>query len=104
MLSTPLHLIVPPALPSNARIALISPSSRLNDIVPTRISRAITYFSSLGFTVCEIFTPIPPSSSTSIHPTEQIAHRVAEIHKAFADPTIHGIVCTIGGLSANGAS
>ncbi|MCJ1382962.1 hypothetical protein MMC17_006075 [Xylographa soralifera] len=101
MQSTLFHPIIPPALPPNANIALISPSSRLNTIFPTRITRTTAYFSSLGFTVREIFTPIPSSSSTSVHPTEQIAHRVAEIHQAFVDPTIHGIVCTIGGLSAN---
>jgi muramoyltetrapeptide carboxypeptidase LdcA involved in peptidoglycan recycling len=76
---------------------LISPSARLNDIFPLRISRAVSALENLGFKVKVIFTPIPASASHA----DQIQHRVQELHSAFSDPEVKAIITTIGGLSAN---
>jgi muramoyltetrapeptide carboxypeptidase LdcA involved in peptidoglycan recycling len=89
--------ILPPALKPGDTVALLSPSSRLNDIFPLRVLRATTALESLGFAVKTIYTPI--SSTASHH--QQIQHRVAELHSAFSDPQVTAIICTIGGLSSN---
>ncbi|MCJ1396688.1 hypothetical protein MMC18_009580 [Xylographa bjoerkii] len=88
--------ITPPPLPLNATIALISPSSRVNHVFPARVARATASLASLGFTVRPIYT-----HPLSNDPATAVAERVAEIHTAFRDPSIHAILCTIGGLSAN---
>jgi muramoyltetrapeptide carboxypeptidase LdcA involved in peptidoglycan recycling len=89
--------IFPPALRRGDTVALLSPSSRLNDIFLLRISRAVSALEKVGFKVKIIFTPISASASH----THQIRHRVQELHSAFTDPEIKAIIATIGGLSAN---
>jgi muramoyltetrapeptide carboxypeptidase LdcA involved in peptidoglycan recycling len=89
--------VYPPALKPGDTIALISPSSRLNTIFPLRISRATQALTTLGFTVKTIYAPLPEPCTH----TQQIQHRVSELHSAFSDPSIKAIICTIGGLSAN---
>jgi len=89
--------ILPPALKPGDTIALLSPSSRLNDIFPLRVSRATTAIEAIGFAVKKIYTAISPTASHH----EQIQHRVAELHSAFSDPQVTAIICTIGGLSSN---
>ncbi|TKA80099.1 hypothetical protein B0A49_02444 [Cryomyces minteri] len=89
--------LLPPALRPGATIALISPSARLNDVLSTRLHRAVAHLSQLGYTVEVIYTPLPPNTSIR----DSALHRAAEIHRAFLSPGISAIVCTIGGLSAN---
>jgi muramoyltetrapeptide carboxypeptidase LdcA involved in peptidoglycan recycling len=89
--------IFPPAIRPGNTIALISPSARLNNIFPLRVSRAAFALESIGFRVKIIFTPISDNASHA----DQISHRVHELHSAFKDPEIKAIITTIGGLSAN---
>ncbi|KUJ07777.1 peptidase S66, LD-carboxypeptidase A [Mollisia scopiformis] len=89
--------IIPAALKPGDTIALLSPSSRLNDIFPLRISRATTALEVLGFKIKSIYTSLPTPCSHH----QQIHHRVQELHSAFTDPSIRAIISTIGGLSSN---
>lgn len=87
----------PPALRRGDTIALVAPSSRINHIFPLRIQRARLFLESQGFAVKEIYT-------ADLHPTShraRVAARAAELHAAFADPSVRAVVACIGGLSAN---
>lgn len=79
-------------------VAIVAPSGRLNEIFPQRIERARTFLEdNLGFKVKVIF-----DASVSSSPFPEAVHkRCAELHAAFADPAIKGIICAIGGLSCN---
>ncbi|PWY62401.1 peptidase S66, LD-carboxypeptidase A [Aspergillus eucalypticola CBS 122712] len=88
--------IVPKALKRGDKIAFISPSARLNDILPTPLARGRACLESLGFLVQIIF-----SSQATATIAESIRLRCEEIHAAFRDSTIAAIVCTIGGAHAN---
>lgn len=89
--------ILPPALQVGDTIAILSPSSRLNNIFPLRIARSITSLTALGFKALPIYTPLP---SPCTH-KQQIKHRVDELHAAFQNPDVKAIMCAIGGLSCN---
>lgn len=86
--------ILPPALKPGATIAFVSPSARLNNVIPAAISRAKDLFTSQGYQVRELFTP-----DTSIQ--SSITNRLSELRTAFTDPSISAVVCTIGGPSFN---
>ncbi len=88
--------IVPKALKKGDKIAFISPSARLNDILPTPLARGKACLESLGFRVQIIF-----SSQATATIAESIRVRCEEIHAAFRDSTIAAIICTIGGAHAN---
>ncbi|KAJ5881502.1 peptidase S66 LD-carboxypeptidase A [Penicillium soppii] len=88
--------ILPKALKRGDKIAFVSPSARLNDILPIPLARGKTYLESLGFQVQIIF-----SKETTATITESIRVRCDEIHAAFRDDTIAAIICTIGGEHAN---
>lgn len=87
---------IPYALCKGDTIALISPSSRLNNIFPDRISRAQSALAALEFHVKIIFNDSQPAQFCAA-----VQQRCSEIHMAFADPSVRAIICTIGGLSAN---
>lgn len=86
--------IVPPALQPGQTIAFVSPSARLNNILPTALSRAKDLFTAEGYHVRELFTP-----DTGIQ--SSITNRLSELRTAFTDPSISAVVCTIGGPSFN---
>lgn len=88
---------IPPVLLPGSTIALISPSARLNDLLPFCIDRASDYLKSLGFKVEVIYSALPSNCTIK----ESALHRVAEIHQAFLEPQITAIVCTIGGSTCN---
>ncbi|KAK5119443.1 hypothetical protein LTR85_007543 [Meristemomyces frigidus] len=92
-----MDLITPAALRPGATIALISPSARMNDLVSHRIERTAAFFSSRGLRTTVLYTPLPSDASLQL----SIETRVDEIHRAFSDPTIPAIVCTIGGSTCN---
>ncbi|MCJ1243025.1 hypothetical protein MMC30_000221 [Trapelia coarctata] len=87
---------IPFALRQGDTVALISPSSRLNNIFPDRLSRAQSALEALGFHVKTIFNDSQPAQ---FHAAVQ--QRCSEIHIAFADSSVRAIICTIGGVSAN---
>lgn len=92
--------IIPKALKKGDTIAFISPSARLNGILPTPLARGKAYLESLGFCVEIIFTSsTSTAATTSIK--ESIRIRCEELHTAFRDPRITTIICTIGGAHAN---
>ncbi|KAI0157159.1 peptidase [Hypoxylon sp. FL1284] len=82
--------LLPRALEPGATVALVSPSARLNNVLPTVIARAATVLRGRGYEVREIFTP-----DTGIQ--SSIANRLAELRAAFSDPAVSAIICTIGG-------
>ncbi|PWY91600.1 LD-carboxypeptidase [Aspergillus sclerotioniger CBS 115572] len=89
--------ILPKALQKGDTIAFISPSARLNDLLPRSLARGKTFLESLGFTIKIIYTSLPPTTTI----TESIRTRCEELHTAFRDPSIRAIICTIGGAHAN---
>ena len=84
--------IVPPPLQPGATIAFVSPSARINNVLPTAVSTAKDLFSAQGYHVRELFTP-----DTGIQ--SSIANRLSELRTAFTDPSISAVVCTLGGPS-----
>ena len=92
--------MIPKALKLGDTIAFVSPSSRLNELLPTPMSRSAKFFEGRGYPVKTIYTPIPTSHDASIF--LQKVQRVAnEIHEAFLDPQVTCIITTIGGTEAN---
>ncbi|KAK7921740.1 hypothetical protein PG985_009762 [Apiospora marii] len=83
--------VVPRALQPGAKIALISPSARLNHELPAALARGIDVISSRGYQVVEIYHG-PDSGIQS-----GIANRLAELRAAFSDPTVSVVWATIGG-------
>ncbi|KAF3008340.1 hypothetical protein E8E14_008655 [Neopestalotiopsis sp. 37M] len=73
--------------------AFISPSARLNDVIPAAMERATALLVAKGYKVREIY--LGPDSSIQ----SSIANRLSEIRTAFTDPSISAIICTIGGPS-----
>lgn len=88
--------IIPKALRKGDTIAFISPSARLNNVLPTPLARGKAWLESLGFRVEIFFTSL---TTTTI--AESIRVRCEELHAAFRDDTIGAIICTIGGSHAN---
>ena len=88
---------IPPSLSVGSTVALISPSARLNDLIPHRITRATNFLSSIGYNVEMIYTALPSNFTLK----QSALHRAAEIHKAFSNPQISAIICTIGGFTCN---
>lgn len=84
--------ILPPPLQPGATIAFVSPSARLNNIIPAAVSRAKALFTAQGYQVRELFTP-----DTGIQ--SSITNRLSELRTALTDPSISAVVCTIGGPS-----
>ncbi|KAH8756597.1 peptidase u61 ld-carboxypeptidase a [Diaporthe sp. PMI_573] len=84
--------ILPPPLKPGATIAFVSPSARLNNILPAALARAKDLFTAQGYQVRELFTP-----DTGIQ--SSITNRVSELRTALTDPTISAVVCTLGGPS-----
>ncbi|KAG7058757.1 hypothetical protein JMJ77_0006128 [Colletotrichum scovillei] len=96
--------LIPKSLPPNAKIALISPSFRVNTLVPTALARAQTLLSSLGYAVTTIFQPdsedLDPVLTAGEPIPAGIRNRLAELRAAFADPTVDMVLCTVGGSTA----
>ncbi|KAI4596833.1 hypothetical protein KJ359_005177 [Pestalotiopsis sp. 9143b] len=85
--------IIPKALQPGATIAFISPSARLNHVIPAAVQRATALFVARGYKVREIY--LGPDAGIQ----SSISNRLSEIRTAFTDPSISAIVCTIGGPS-----
>ncbi|KAK8038440.1 peptidase family S66 [Apiospora rasikravindrae] len=83
--------IIPRALQPGAKIALISPSARLNHELPAALARGVQLISSQGYEVVEIYHG-PDSGIQS-----SIANRLAELRAAFSDPSVAVVWATIGG-------
>lgn len=89
--------VVPKPLKKGDKIAFVSLSLRLNDILPTPLQRGRKYLESLGFGVKVFYTPLAIGSTIA----QSIHARVEEFHAAFRDPEVTAIISTIGGAHAN---
>lgn len=92
--------IIPKALKQGDTIAFISPSARLNEVLPTPLARSVSYFMSKGYPVKVIYTPIPPHSEQPRF-LVKARHVANEIHSAFLDDAVTCIISTIGGTELN---
>ena len=84
-------MIKPPALAPGARIAIVSPAGAPK---PHLVERGRERLASLGY------QPVLFPSTLAQGPlyfAGDIAARVADLHAAFADPTIGAVLCTRGG-------
>ena len=85
----------PPALPSGSRVAIVAPASSAN---PDRIARGLAALRGLGY------DPVPADHACGKHPPYFSAtsdERLADLHGAFADPSIAAIMCIRGGYGSN---
>ena len=87
----PMPLVKPRALRSGSKLAVLSPASSAK---PELVERGIAHLNSLGY-----------KSALSLHALDSgplyyagaLTDRLHDLHAAFADPAIDGIVCTRGG-------
>ncbi|KAL4731716.1 hypothetical protein ACLX1H_000697 [Fusarium chlamydosporum] len=80
------------ALQPGDKIAFISPSERINSTLPVVIERASAVLTNKGFQVQTFFNEDKGIQSC-------IENRLSEIRSAFSDPSISGIITTIGGTT-----
>jgi len=92
-----MKLLKPQKLEKGDTIALLSPSSGLAHLFPHRLNNAIKFFKSLGFEIKEFHTT-RKLHGWSAAPAEE---RAMDLIRAFEDPSIKAIICTIGGLTSN---
>ena len=89
------RLLKPPAVPAGARLAVVSPASSAK---PERIARGIEVLRGLGYDAVAAEHAcgrhLPWFSGT-------IDERIADLHRAFADPAVAAIICTRGGYGSN---
>jgi muramoyltetrapeptide carboxypeptidase LdcA involved in peptidoglycan recycling len=84
--------IIPKALQPGDTIAFISPSERLNNVLPDVMTRATAVLKARGYNIRTFF-----SEDTGIQ--SSISNRLSEIRAAFSDKNISAIICTIGGTT-----
>lgn len=88
-------ILKPPAVAPGSRIVVVSPASAAQ---PDRITRGIEALRALGYDA--VASPhacgkhAPYFSGT-------IDERIADLHRAFADPSVAAIICTRGGYGSN---
>jgi muramoyltetrapeptide carboxypeptidase len=88
-------VLKPPAVAPGARIAVVAPASSAN---PQRIARGIEALRALGYDAVaseHLYGKHPPYFSGT--PED----RLADLHRAFADPEVAAIVCARGGYGSN---
>jgi muramoyltetrapeptide carboxypeptidase len=83
-----------PLLPG-ARLAVLGPASSAD---PERVHRGVESLRRLGF-VPQLFPTALGKSRPYFAATT--TERLADLHQAFADPAIDGIICTRGGYGSN---
>ena len=85
----------PPAVPIGARIAVVSPAASAQ---PERITRGIETLRGLGYDAVaaeHAYGKQPPYFAGTAD------ERLADLHAAFADPSVAAILCTRGGYGSN---
>lgn len=89
--------IIPKKLKPGDHIRVVSPSTSLAVISESQIAQATQRLERLGLTISfsQHAKELDDFSSSSV------ASRVADLHDAFADPTVDGILTTLGGHNAN---
>jgi len=84
-------LIKPPALRRGATLAVLSPASAAKEEL---VHSGLRHLQSLGYRT--ILSPHALDRGP-LYYAGTLQHRLADLHAAFADPAIDGIVCTRGG-------
>lgn len=90
-----MKLLKPPAVAPGSRIMVVSPASAAQ---PERITRGIEALRALGYDAIaspHVCGKHPPYFSGTID------ERIADLHGAFADPSVAAIICTRGGYGSN---
>lgn len=88
-------LLKPPPVPPGARIVVLSPASSAQ---PDRITGGIAALRGLGYDAVaseHAYGKHPPYFSGSVE------ERLADLHRAFANPGVAAILCTRGGYGSN---
>ncbi|KAK4696892.1 muramoyltetrapeptide carboxypeptidase, partial [Lecanoromycetidae sp. Uapishka_2] len=88
--------VLPEKLQMGDTIAFISPSARLNLLLPAPLERAKVFVEGLGYHVKVYFNNQEPAD---FH--DSVLQRCEEVHEAFRDTSVKAIICTIGGSNAN---
>lgn len=93
----PAHTIAPAPLQAGDHIRVIAPSTTLNIVSDQNRAGATRRLERLGFNVSfgDYVDDIDLMSSASVD------KRVSDLHDAFADPSVDGILTAIGGYNAN---
>lgn len=91
-----LETIIPKMLQKSDTIAFISPSARLNLLLPAPLQRAKAFMEDLGYHVKAIF-----NSRELADFRESVLQRCEEVHQAFRHTSTKAIVCNVGGSHAN---
>lgn len=86
-----------PKLQPGDQIRVVSPATSLAVIPPEQRHTAIERYASLGLSV----SFAEHAEERDQFNSSSIASRVADLHAAFADPAVNGIVTTLGGYNCN---
>lgn len=91
------ELLLPPALPAGGHIAIVSTSWGGVGVLPARAARGIAALENLGYRV----TVMPHAAGTGDGMRDWVSasapERLADLHAAFADPTVDLVLSAIGG-------
>lgn len=100
-MNTPTHAApyaaLPPPLRQGDQIAVVAPSRSLGMLAEETVERAVAVLEELGLRV-QLGAHAARSGPYLSAP---VADRLADLHAAFADPDVRGILFCIGGYSAN---
>ncbi|KAF3769292.1 peptidase S66, LD-carboxypeptidase A, partial [Cryphonectria parasitica EP155] len=88
--------ITPKALPPGGTIAFLSPSARMHESHPLPTQRATQALEAQGYKVKTIHHPEDPATTTI---ASHIETRKQELLAAFADDSVHALVCMVGGTT-----
>lgn len=91
------NIIIPKKLQKGDLISIISPSAGLGNLFPHRIKAGIRALEHMGFRVKIEQNALKRNGWVS----GSIEERATDIHSAFSDPEVKGIVCSIGGDHSN---
>lgn len=86
-----------PKLQAGDEIRIISPSNSLGIIAPDQIKASKQLLEGLGFTV----SFAEHAYEMDVFSSSSVSSRVEDIHQAFRDPKVKGILTTIGGHNCN---
>ncbi|HSM58195.1 MAG TPA: S66 peptidase family protein [Candidatus Sulfomarinibacteraceae bacterium] len=88
---------IPPKLQPDDTICVVSPAESLAQFPADQLEIARDHLASLGLHT----TIADHARERDMFDSSPVASRVADLHAAFADPHVHGILSTIGGYNSN---
>ncbi|MCK2037027.1 LD-carboxypeptidase [Microbacterium sp. SSW1-49] len=87
----------PPRLRAGDEVVVVSPSADSAGSHPRRLRKGIRQLRAMGLNVRMATHALDPGPFSSA----PVAARVADLHAAFADETVRGVFCAIGGYGAS---